>query len=331
MVGVDGMPFSVRRLDDTDAGRFAALARAVEADHPTNLQLSAEEFVEVRRLAGAVLEGAFDGEELVAWSGFLAQAPQQGGRRVQVVGDTHPSHLGRGLGTLMATRALHGARARHAADGGGLPATYVSRAVTGRSDQADLLARLGYRPERYRFTMVATLDGLDVPPPRHQGYELVGFDPADSELLRLAHERAFADYPVPSAMSADVWDGFMVRPRHARHGLSSWLRDAGSGEVAAYLFTHEYAAPLSGLTGGRETYVPYLGTLPAHRGRGLASALMSHTLRAARDQGVARTSLEVDAHNPTGALGFYERAGFRTVARFDEHTLTEPRSGPPVA
>ena len=35
-------------------------------------------------------------------------------------------------------------------------------------------------------------------------------------------------------------------------------------------------------------------------------------------------SLEVDAHNPTGALGFYERAGFRTVASFDECTIIEP-------
>ena len=66
--------------------------------------------------------------------------------------------------------------------------------------------------------------------------------------------------------------------------------------VAAYLFTPEYAAPLSGIIDGRETYVPYLGTLCAY---------------------------EVDVHNPTGALVFYERAGFRTVARFDECTITE--------
>ena len=315
---------AVRRLLDADADAFAALAAAVEADHPTNLQLSAAEFVELRALAGAAVEGAFEDEELVAWSGFLAQAPQDGGRRIQVMGDAHPAHLGRGLGTLMAARALDAARARHAVDGQGSAATYVSRTVAGRADQADLLARLGYRLERHRFTMVATLDGLGLPPVRHPGYELVGFDPADSELLRVAHERAFEGYPVPSAMAADVWEGFMVRARHVRHGLSWWLREERTGEVAAYLFTHEYAVPLSGLTGGRETYVPYLGTLPAHRGRGLAGALMGHVLRTAREQGVARVSLEVDAHNPTGALGFYERVGFRTVASFEEHTLTEP-------
>ncbi len=317
------MPFDVRRLDDADAADFAALSAAIEADHPTNLQLSAEEFVEIRELAGAVVEGAYDGGELVAWSGYLAQAPQDGGRRIQVMGDVHPAHIGRGLGTLMGARALDAARDRHVIDGGGLPATYVTRMAAGRADQADLLRALGYRPERYRFTMVAALDGLEIPAISHEGYDLVPFDPADSELLRVAHEAAFADYPVPSAMASDVWDGFMIRARHARHGLSSWLRNR-SGAVAAYLFTHEYAVPLSGNTDGRETYVPYLGTLPEHRGRGLASALMSHTLSAAREQGVARMSLEVDAHNPTGALGFYERAGFRTVASFDECTISEP-------
>ncbi|WP_426246270.1 GNAT family N-acetyltransferase [Nocardioides sp. LHG3406-4] len=324
------MPFSVRRLEDPDARAFAVLAAAIEADHPTNLQLSAEEFLEIRHLSGAVLEGAFDGDDLVAWSGYLAQAPRDDGRRIRVFGDVDPAYLGRGLGTLMAARALAGARTRHAADGAGLRATYVTSTVAGRTDQADLVAALGYRPERYRFTMVADLGGLDISPARHDGYDLVEFDPADSEVLRVAHQRAFSDYPVPMSMTADVWDTFMIQPRHTRHGLSSWLRDQESGEAASYLFSHEYAVPLSGNTDGRETYVPYLGTLPAHRGRGLASALMSHTLQASRDQGVARVSLEVDAHNPDGALGFYERAGFRTVASFEQCTLTEPPARSPI-
>ncbi len=317
------MPFDVRRLDDADASDFAALAAAIEADHLTNLRLSAEEFIEMRSLAGAVIEGAYDAGELVAWSGYLAQAPQGDGRRIHVLGDSHPEHVGRGLGTLMGARALAAARVRHAVDAAELPATYVTRMGAGRTDQADLLTALGYRTERHRFTMVADLDRLEIPPIRHDGYDLVPFDPADSELLRVAHELAFDDYPVPSAMSSDVWDGFMIRARHTRHGLSSWLRD-DSGEVAAYVFTHEYAVALSGDGDGRETYVPYLGTVPTHRGRGLAGALLNHTLMAARDLGVARMSLEVDAHNPAGALGFYERAGFRTVATFDECTITEP-------
>ena len=256
------MPFDVRRLDDPDAADFAALAAAIEADHPTSLQLSAEEFVEIRELAGAVIEGAYDDDELVAWSGYLAQAPQDGGRRIHVMGDSHPAHVDRGLGTLMGARALDAARGMHAIDGGGLPATYVTRMAAGRPDQSDLLAALGYRPERYRFTMVAALEGLEFPPVSHDGYDLVPFDAADSELLRVAHEAAFADYPVPSAMAADVWDGFMIRARHTRHGLSSSLRNR-SGDVAAYLFTHEYAVPLSGNTDGRETYV----AVPRHPAR----------------------------------------------------------------
>jgi ribosomal protein S18 acetylase RimI-like enzyme len=38
-------------------------------------------------------------------------------------------------------------------------------------------------------------------------------------------------------------------------------------------------------------------------------------LQAAMDQGYATSSLTVDAANPTGALGVYDRAGFRQHRR----------------
>ena len=74
---------------------------------------------------------------------------------------------------------------------------------------------------------------------------------------------------------------------------------------------------------GPEIYVPYVGTLPEHRGRGLATGLLIQVLHAARTGGFATASLNVDTHNPTGALGIYERAGFRQAYRQDFYHLRE--------
>ena len=104
------MTFSVRVLVDEDADDYAALADAIEADHITNFHLSAAEFLEVRREVGAVFEGAYDGDRLVAWSGYLPFPAHDTGRPFLLAGDVHPAELGRGLGTLMAGRALAGAR-----------------------------------------------------------------------------------------------------------------------------------------------------------------------------------------------------------------------------
>ena len=71
----------------------------------------------------------------------------------------------------------------------------------------------------------------------------------------------------------------MVTLRHTRHPLSVGGPGRG-GSVAAYVFVHEYAVPPSG-GAGPEIHVPYVGTLPAYRGRGLATALLSRVLHLA--------------------------------------------------
>jgi ribosomal protein S18 acetylase RimI-like enzyme len=52
--------------------------------------------------------------------------------------------------------------------------------------------------------------------------------------------------------------------------------------------------------------------------------LLLHILAACREQGFAAAALDVDSENPTGALGIYERAGFRVVRRFTEYCVHRP-------
>jgi len=51
------------------------------------------------------------------------------------------------------------------------------------------------------------------------------------------------------------------------------------------------------------------------RRRGLAQAIVARSLVALRERGMDHAMLGVDADNPTGSLGVYERAGFVVVKR----------------
>jgi mycothiol synthase len=66
--------------------------------------------------------------------------------------------------------------------------------------------------------------------------------------------------------------------------------------------------------GGRQGWIGLLGTRRGHRGKGLGRAMLFAGLRRLRDEGASSAMLGVDAENPTGALGLYERAGFHKVA-----------------
>lgn len=55
-----------------------------------------------------------------------------------------------------------------------------------------------------------------------------------------------------------------------------------------------------------------LGVVPGHRGTGMGTALLKASLSGFRAAGIETVALEVTAHNE-GALGLYQRIGFRTT------------------
>jgi mycothiol synthase len=247
--------------------------------------------------------------------------PRDAGQRFILFGDVDPGRLGEGIGTLMLARSLDRARAIHAADAPHVPARFSATALAGRDDQADLLAAAGMHPGRHTFLMVADLSRPVASPDLPAGLSASAFDAPLGEELRLAHNEAFADHPDGTPVSAGFWAMFVVRAAHSRHELSLVARDE-TGSVAGYVFAHEYAVPPSGGP-GPELHVPYVGTLPRHRRQGLAGSLLARVLALGRDAGYVTASLNVDTANPTGALGLYERAGFRPSYRQDAYHLDE--------
>ena len=319
------MGITTRVLGTEDVDALAGLMRRIEDDHPTGFCLGAGESRELMEgKTDNVFEGAFDGDELVAYTALLPGHPDDTGLRIMLFGDVDPARLGEGIGTLMLGRALDRARAIRYAVAPEARATVAATALAGREDQVDLVVGAGMRARRHSFLMVADLDrraAVELP----SGYSVTAFDPEAAEELLLAHNAAFAGYPDRPDAGADFWAMFVVGAAHARHALSAVARDADGG-VAAYVLAHEYAVTPSGGP-GPEVHVPYVGTLPAHRGRGLATGLLGEVMRRASAAGYVTASLHVDAANPTGALGIYERAGFRQVYRQDTYVIEDPQAG----
>ena len=315
------MTLEVRLLLEDDAAALARLMSAVEADHMTGFCLTEDEVLELMRdLPSASHEGAWDGDELVAYTTVMPRGVDRGEQRFVFFGDVHPARAGEGIGTLMLGRALQRAREAHAEQAPGVVANYVTTAYAGNDTQADLMRSFGMSEGRHSYRMVAGYDTVgEAEWP--EDVTVTGFDRATGEELRAAHNTVFADYPDGGVIDEETWRGFMVTASHVRpeQSIVVWAAD---GSVAAYLFVHEYAVPVSGQP-GREGYVPYLGTLPEHRGRGLASSMLTEALSRCRAAGLDRLCLDVDTENPTGALGIYRRAGFEQVGRRDFFHLVE--------
>ena len=92
-----------------------------------------------------------------------------------------------------------------------------------------------------------------------------------------------------------------------------WIASDGAGVVGCVAFR-----PLAGVPGAGE--VRRLYVRPAHRGTGLADALMSALESSARDAGY--TALYLDTHHSfAAAVRLYERRGYEPTERYNPNPL----------
>jgi ribosomal protein S18 acetylase RimI-like enzyme len=145
------------------------------------------------------------------------------------------------------------------------------------------------------------------------GTRLVEYTPDYDEQVRQASNIAFAEHWGSSEKSSERWQHFIEAP-NIRRDLSYLLLDRDE-QVAAMLISAYYAA-YEEATGVPELTLPTVATLPAWRSRGAASALLAHSLTAAKGAGFAQVALTVDADNGTGAVGVYLRNGFEIAQRW---------------
>lgn len=307
-----------------DAAAVNALLAAAEAVDGTGEHYNVEDVLE--DLDNPMIDPARDwilverDGVIVAHSRLLPRAPADGSISVALDGTVLPEHRRQGIGSrvvpLMVERARDYVRER----GQDLRAVVTSEVLSDNTDLASVLGRAGMLPNRWSFAMRADLagEGIAVPdlPP---GYTLHTWKGVGHDELREAHNRAFPSHPGFTPWSEEMWHQWVAGSRNHRPALSLLTRDR-QGVIAAYVHIAEYDA-VAEATGVREAYVAKVGTLEEHRRQGLAGVLLQNSLERCRADGFDEAVLDVDSENPTGALGIYERTGFRTSRRWTSYRL----------
>jgi mycothiol synthase len=259
--------------------------------------------------------------QVVAHSRLMPRAPDAGILKVAVDGCVHPDHRRQGIGSRLVPRIVARARAFVHEHGAELRPVITADARDDNPGLALLLEREGLSARRWSFVMEADLLAPTTMERRllPDGYTLSTWEHADHDEVRAAHNAAFADHPGFTPWSAEMWSQWVEGSRNFRAASSFLVRDQ-DGELAAYLQTSEYDAVQAAL-GIREAFVAKVGTLRAHRKKGIAGTLLWHALHHYRDSGFQRAQLDVDSENPTGALGIYRRAGFRATQTWAGYVL----------
>jgi len=174
-----------------------------------------------------------------------------------------------------------------------------------------LLEQEGYAPARHFFDMLRpTLDEIVVPE-LPAGLEVRPMAEADLRRLWDADVEAFLDH----------WGGFDGSDERYR----AWLRDpdfdpslfviAWEGDQIAGGVINLIDPAENQKFGRAKGWLASVFVRRAWRRRGLASALVARSLVVFRHRGMTSAGLGVDAANPNGALGLYERAGFEVEWR----------------
>ncbi|TDP97319.1 GNAT family N-acetyltransferase [Labedaea rhizosphaerae] len=308
-----------RPLTEADAKEWVRLVQAAEAVDRTGEHADADDFAELAHSARMDLAtgsvGVFRGDELVAGGVAWIEPGARGPHRVSLDGVVHPDARRAGLGHRLLTELERLGHARHAATVPGLPLVLTVLCHDGNPGKAVMLAAAGYAPQRWFFDMRRELTDEPAAVPVPDGVRLVPY-PVDDEPVRVAFNEFFAEHWGHADATAAAWH-HTTHGHAARPDLSFLLHDQ-AGEIAAFVISHYFPADHE-QSGVKELWIPHVGTRKSLRGKGLATALLVHAMRAARAAGFERAALSVDADNATGALGVYERVGFGVTSRWTSY------------
>jgi ribosomal protein S18 acetylase RimI-like enzyme len=318
----------LRPLDRDDIPAWARMLAEIEKVDRTGEHYGVadleEEMSNPDMQVGKDFVGAFDGEAMVGYFSVMPRGESEGVFKVHVEGSVLPRRRGEGIGTLLAEAMLERGRAAGRERRTDLPIRITTTGMSTNTAQERLLTSYGMRGERWNFVMRTALDSIPPAQPLPDGYEFRRYDDSMALAVLEAHNLAFdGHHPNFTPWTETMWKQWVTGSHSFRPDVSRVVVPTGSDQVVAYLTSHEYEAYFDA-TGRREAYVAKVGTLPEHRGKGIAAALLGHCLHAYAEAGYDEASLDVDSENPTGALGVYQRAGFAVESRWTNYFLTFP-------
>ena len=227
-------------------------------------------------------------------------------REYRMDGAVVPLWRGRGIGRAILRESMRRATELAASHDTPRARVFGSQSHDGQPADEALLTGEGFAPVRWFFDMTRRdlndIPDLDLP----AGLEVRPVTMADARAVWEADVEAFRDH----------WGGYEASDANFQRWLESpetdpslWVVAFDGAEIAAGVIVGIYEEENKAL-GLRRGWLDDVFTREAWRRRGLARALMTRALRLIRDHGLTSAVLDVDAANPTGALGLYESLGF---------------------
>lgn len=202
-----------------------------------------------------------------------------------------------------------------------LPIRYHQVVFPTRSDKRKLLEAHGYEASMFihelRRDLSEPIEDFSLP----DGLRLVAFDDVPTEDALAVRNDAFRDHRGSQPWTLEMWEARSVEMQRPDASFAVMEDDRPVSYVMSAVYPDDWEA-----RGYTEGWVEGLGTARSHRGRGLASFLITESMKAFRDSGLDYATLGVDSENPTGAVGLYRRLGFEKVRGFAEYTKTVDRA-----
>ncbi|MCP4308069.1 MAG: GNAT family N-acetyltransferase [bacterium] len=177
-----------------------------------------------------------------------------------------------------------------------------------QEDTARRYAVRGFEPVRHWWEMERYLsEEIDSVP--EKGFAVVPWEDRHGEQARLVYNSAFADHWGSTPMDSPTWrrlvlDGPAFRSKYSFVAV-------GEGEVIGYSANEVYPEDWEA-AGRSEGWIGGLGVVQDWRKRGVATALLAHSMVAMRNDGIDAAMIGVDAASSTGAQHLYQGVGFRT-------------------
>jgi ribosomal protein S18 acetylase RimI-like enzyme len=236
-----------------------------------------------------------------------------GGRSYPIYGFLVPGWRRRKIGSAMLhwlENHLREAASAHPTD---LDRFFETEVKQHQDGKRIMLERAGYRPVRYFYEMIRpTLEDIpDLPLPG--GLELRPALPEHYQAIWTSVNETSVDewgYSPPTEADYHTW---LSNPQF-QPDLWQIAWELSSGKVVGHVLTyidHEQNEKLERKRG----YTEGIGVDPAWRRRGVARALIAHSLRAQRAAGMSESALVVDSENSSGATRLYESCGFEVVSQ----------------
>ncbi|MCL5275682.1 MAG: GNAT family N-acetyltransferase [Chloroflexi bacterium] len=237
-----------------------------------------------------------------------------GERLYGIMGQVHPQWRGKGIGRALLQwqeRRIGAIAATHPTIEPRFIQTFSMESAQSRMA---LLKRAGYNIIRYGFMMVRpTLADVPEDWPLPDGLEVRPVLPEHMRLIWEALEEAFRDHWGHRPRSEEDYLSFLDWPDAQPH-LWQVAWDARTDEIAGMVLNNIFERENAQYGIKRGWTDPICVRRPWRR-RGLARALIMHSLKLLRDQGMTEAALGVDAENPNKALHLYESCGYQQYQR----------------